>query len=311
MIRKHIAIIGDAFVDILCHPQHGKLPQSWGSDTILRDCRICTGGSACNTAIHLKSLVGSTCRVTLHTALGDDEFGTILRRNCEKVGVEVFARSGLGHESGVCVVISSASDRAFMTKLGAVGELKIGDLNLETLRSADHIHIGGYFSISKLQPDLLRLVRDLRSEGEVTFSLDTNSDADNLWRKPALLELLSEIDVFFPNEVEARGIADKQDVEEAAKELATRLKNSSIVTRGCEGAIVAQKGNDLVKKIPAPVVANSVDATGAGDAFNAAFLSRFVFDCELDDTVSFAVRAGAFATTFNGATTKLLSEMEN
>ena len=77
------AVGGDAFVDILASGV-GELPQ-WNSDCLAgAPIQLSSGGSAMNTAIHLKEL---GARVELHTAVGDDDFGRFLTQSAQQRGL--------------------------------------------------------------------------------------------------------------------------------------------------------------------------------------------------------------------------------
>ncbi len=70
-----------------------------------------------------------------------------------------------------------------------------------------------------------------------------------------------------------------------------------VVTLGEAGAVLVE--GDMVQRLPAPRVA-AVDTTGAGDTFNAAFVSATVAGLPLAERLRFANGAGALSVTGMG-----------
>ena len=70
-----------------------------------------------------------------------------------------------------------------------------------------------------------------------------------------------------------------------------------VIKQGSEGALVVSKGKQYYE--PA-VKVNAVDSVGAGDAFDAAFLSFFLEKGDVNIALKKAVIAGALATTVRG-----------
>jgi sugar/nucleoside kinase (ribokinase family) len=105
----------------------------------------------------------------------------------------------------------------------------------------------------------------------MTVSLDTNDDPENLWGD-AFTAMLPVIDVLLPNEDEARRMARRDNLGEAIEWLAERVPIVAVKC-GAQGSIV-QQGQQRWTIPPAAVT--PVDTIGAGDSFDAGFLSRFV-----------------------------------
>ena len=119
-------------------------------------------------------------------------------------------------------------------------------------------------------------------------------------------ELLSLIDVLVPNRSElallvgAREVADVDGVIAQARRV--RGPGAIVVTLGPSGAMLVS--GDAEVHVEAPRV-DAVDTTGAGDAFCAALADGLARDLALEDAVRWAVAAGAFAVTKQGAQTAL------
>jgi sugar/nucleoside kinase (ribokinase family) len=109
---------------------------------------------------------------------------------------------------------------------------------------------------------------------------------------------LGLVDVFLPNDREATRIAGTDDVELAAERLADVVP-TIVVKMGKRGAM-AQHGQERVL-VPA-INVDAVDPVGAGDSFDAGFLSQWVGGSDLRTCVTYGNLAGAFSTTRPGGT---------
>ncbi len=114
---------------------------------------------------------------------------------------------------------------------------------------------------------------------------------------PAVRQVLSLVDVFTPNEAEALALTGAGCLDEAVALLAG-LVPTLVVTRGPLGA-TARRGGE---RHDAPAVpAASIDATAAGDCFNAGLVHGLLDGRSLADCLAAAAFCGAAATTGPGS----------
>jgi sugar/nucleoside kinase (ribokinase family) len=185
-----------------------------------------------------------------------------------------------------------------VTYLGSIAELRPADIRTAILGDYSHLHVGSYFLQTGLQSGLPDLF-DLAHRAGLTVSLDTGWDPNQQWGDGDLLSLLERVDLFFPNESEACAIAHVDDGEQAMRELAKRA-GLVAVKQGPEGAM-AMKGSQLVHSPGFRV--QVVDATGAGDSFDAGLLFAYVLERQpLTEALRFANACGALCTTGYGGT---------
>ncbi len=104
--------------------------------------------------------------------------------------------------------------------------------------------------------------------------------------------------MFLPNEREARKIAGTDDLDSAIRKLAS-IVPVVVVKLGADGAI-AQHGHETFRSPAIDVTV--VDAVGAGDSFNAGFLSQYVRGADLPSCLAAGNLAGAFSATRPGGT---------
>ena len=164
------------------------------------------------------------------------------------------------------------------------------------LSAARHVHVSSFFLLHALRPDLPSLLRGAREAGATT-SVDPNWDPGETWDS-GLRDVLAETDVLFVNEEEALRIAGAESVEVAARELA-RTVGTVVVKRGAAGAL-AVEGDHLVQAPARPV--DAVDAIGAGDSFDAGFISALLSGRSLAERLAFANACGALSMRAAGGT---------
>jgi len=119
-----------------------------------------------------------------------------------------------------------------------------------------------------------------------------------------LVELLEYLIV---NEHEARLIAVRDDLAEAATALAARVPRL-IVTLGARGSDVYDAGELVGTVAPPPVTA--VDTTGAGDTYCGALAAAVAEGRPLLDAVRFATAASALSVEKKGAVSSIPSRDE-
>jgi sugar/nucleoside kinase (ribokinase family) len=164
------------------------------------------------------------------------------------------------------------------------------------LASSRHCHLSSFFLHKALRPDLPRIFRQLKAES-LTLSLDTNDDPEDQWGG-GLDELLGIVDIFLPNEDEARRITGKPDAESAIEALAKRVPLVAVKC-GKRGALV-QAGRQRWL-LPAACV-TPLDTIGAGDSFNAGFLTAYLRGEAPDVCAAFGNRTAALSTLRPGGT---------
>jgi sugar/nucleoside kinase (ribokinase family) len=118
---------------------------------------------------------------------------------------------------------------------------------------------------------------------------------------PEVRKVLSQVQVFAPNETEALRITGAASVEEALNVLAD-LVPTAVIKRGSNGAVAAENGQRAVQASP-PV--RVVDTTGAGDCFNVGFLHQRLEGGSLTECLAAGVACGAAAVTGAGSSTAL------
>lgn len=115
----------------------------------------------------------------------------------------------------------------------------------------------------------------------------------------------NKIDLLLVNEIEAKDIANKDNIDESINYfMATYPNINLIVTLGSKGSIFVNK-NEKIKQEGIKV--QSVDSTGAGDTFTGFFVSYFYQGKNVRDCLKFASLASALSVTKSGASISIPS----
>jgi sugar/nucleoside kinase (ribokinase family) len=291
--RPDVCVVGEINPDLILYgvpedlqPEHESLVQGF---------RLTLGSSSAIFA-HNLSVLGSC--VAIASKIGADAFGKMALDWLASAGVDVSrVREATGSSStGLTVIIARESGRFILTCPGTIFELRYDDLDLDYVFSARHLHVSSYFLQKGLRPKIGDLFCAARKKG-LSTSLDTNDDPEGLWGGD-LIQVLRQVDIFFPNEREAKRIAQTAELARAIDYLSGQVEILA-VKLGSQGA-VARKGA-AEWRCPALQV-KTIDAVGAGDTFDAGFIHRYLQGADLQRCLQFATVAAAYSTTREGGT---------
>jgi sugar/nucleoside kinase (ribokinase family) len=236
-------------------------------------------------------------RIVYAGLVGDDIFGRFMLQRMQDRAIST---AGIvidpAQKTGLSVILSHGNDRAILTHLGAMSELRTDQIDRTLLDQIRHIHVTSYFLQRALQPGLPAFLAEARARG-ITVSLDTNWDPSEQW-DDGLAEVLKQVDIFLPNEQEAMAIAGGVGLDEALKVLSNRVP-TVVVKQGADGASAVHAGR--IYRDPGFRV-DVVDSTGAGDSFNAGFLYGYLHGWPVENTLSLACACGALSTRAAGGT---------
>ncbi len=231
--------------------------------------------------------------------LGADDCGRLMLHTLKAAGVATaFIIVEPALKTGLSVNLVRAADRAILTYLGSIAALDAAEVDLSAVRRARHLHVSSYFMQKGLQEGLAAVFAAAR-EAKLTVSFDTGWDPQEKWDEDgAISRILAHVNVFMPNQEEARAITGASSLEEAVERL-SRQVDILVVKRGERGAL-ARRGEETWEHPAFPV--EVVDTIGAGDSFNAGFLYGHLSGLPLAESLRLGCACGAFATTKPGGT---------
>jgi sugar/nucleoside kinase (ribokinase family) len=293
MPQFDVTIAGELNLDLILYGLPAELPEE---RELLAQRMMLTLGSS--SAIVAHNLAALGCRVGFVAKIGDDPLGQIAVERLAAGGVDVSRVRRVSGETktGLTVILQWEQRRNILTYPGTIFELAPEDLDFDYLADSGHFHLSSFYLQRGMTAHVGELFSRLKA-AELTISLDTNDDPDDTWQG-GLLDVLRYVDVFMPNARELKRIAGTDDFEAAVNAVAPKVP-VLVVKMGERGAI-AQRGS---QRIVSPAArANFVDPVGAGDSFDAGFLSQYVRGADLETCLLRGNLAGAWSTTQPGGT---------
>jgi sugar/nucleoside kinase (ribokinase family) len=286
-----VIAVGELNADLILR---GDVTPAFGQvEKIIDEATLTIGSSS---AIFACGAARLGLRVAFIGKAGDDEFGRFMlhelqQRNIDTSGIVVDPTL----PTGLSVILSRPFDRAILTHLGSIAALRFDEIDLALVSRARHLHLGSYFLLDALRPDVPRLFDEAKARG-LTISLDTNYDPTEQW-SGSLREALQRVDVFLPNEAELLAITHEDSIEAGLDRLAEIP--TVVVKLGVRGA-AARSGSQIVYADSIPV--KVIDTTGAGDSFDAGFVLAYLAGQDLPQALRFACACGSLSTRAAGGT---------
>jgi ribokinase len=288
-----IVVIGSLNMDVVAVAPRIPVP----GETIIGDSYFTApGGKGANQAYAAAKLGG---KVAMIGRLGSDDFGRQMRENLAGAGCDVSGLKSVDGGSGVALITVAANGQNCIVVVpGANARLSVADVEAELGQLPD-------VGILLLQletplPAVLAAAREVRRRGGIVVL-----DPAPALASPLPAELLGLVDILTPNESEASILAglppgrlDISQAEALARRLQAMGASTVIMKLGDQGCVLVEKHRVIA--IPAiPVVA--LDATAAGDVFNAGLVVGLSEGMTLEHACRFAVQASALSVTRMGA----------
>lgn len=288
-----IVVLGDIAVDIVSRL---RTPLVRGSDAAA-EVRLMPGGSGANVAVWLARLGQE---VVFVGRVGADLFGRWLADDLRREGVTPALACDERLGTGVIqVLVEPDGERTMVPDRGANAVWSEADVPAGLIEQARLLHVVGYVLLdAESRRGALAAMARARAAG-VPISLDPSSHAPLLALTPAgFWSMIGRVTVLLPNRHEAQTLTGEADPARALAALQAQAEVVAIKLDrdGC----LAGSAGQIYRATAAP--ARVVNATGAGDAFNAAFLARWLADGDIAAACRAAVALGTHAATL--ATTR-------
>ena len=288
-----VIVVGELNVDIILN-RIDRFPEI-GKEILAGSLDLTLGSSSAIFASNLSSL-GS--RVAFIGKIGKDEFASTVLDNLKSKMVNtsnIFTSET--HNTGATIVLNFDQDRAMVTYPGAMGDLKLEDIDWEFLSTASHLHFSSIFLQPGIRNDLPLLFSKAKSLG-LTTSFDPQWDPSEKWNVN-LSELLPQLDVFMPNLTEFTLLTGTSSLEDGIKHIKQYAPELTLVVKNGVNGAFGWDGAEILHQ-PAFLNKNVVDCIGAGDSFNAGFLHKFTSGASLAECMEYGALTGAVSTAKAG-----------
>ena len=303
-MKPALVVVGSLNMDFVVLTEHLPAP----GETILgRDFQMLPGGKGANQACAAGKIGGANVQVRMIGRVGYDVFGDHLKASLASAGVDVSAvHATKSAATGVALIeVDSSGQNSIVVASGA--NLALAAADVEAMRA---VLRGARFVLFQLESPLDTVAAALalaRAEGARTV-------LDPAPARPLSADLLAAVDILTPNETEAQillglppGRVDAGDAPSMGRRLRERGPAAVVVKLGDRGCCYVGPEGELFS--PAFAV-TAVDATAAGDTFNAALAVALAENEPIPAALRFANAAAALSVTRVGAQPSVPSRAE-
>ncbi|MEV7510721.1 5-dehydro-2-deoxygluconokinase [Streptomyces sp. NPDC089922] len=256
------------------------------------------GGSAANVAVAAARLGR---RVALVSRTGADPFGTYLRTQLDRFGVDGrWVTEVAAHPTPVtfCEIFPPDRFPLYFYRLPKAPDLEIAadEVDLDAVRAARVFWMTGTgLSEEPSRAATLAALEARGRAGTTVFDLDWRP---MLWREkpgPHYERALAGATVAVGNVEECEIATGESEPHAAARALLAAGAELAVVKRGPEGVLAVHRDGTVAEA--APVAVDVVNGLGAGDAFGGALCHGLLSGWELGRVVRYANAAGAIVAS--------------
>lgn len=285
--KAKVTVLGSFVVDLMGRAPH--LPQT--GETVKGSIfKMGPGGKGSNQGVSAHR-VGA--EVAMITKIGNDAFASLAWASFKGEGMDctyIYQDQEAATGAALIMVDEATSQNIILVTLGACE--KITHSELENARFAiENADI--FLTQFETNMDAVEKAIDIAYRAGVPVILNPAPV------QPLPSGLLSKVDFFVPNEVEAAilsgvEIHSLEDVQRASAVFLDKGTPNVIITLGEKGVFVANHKQQIHIS---PVEVNVVDTTGAGDAFCGALATALAEGLEITKATEFANAAAALSVT--------------
>lgn len=280
-------------VDRLCHVN--SFAPSDGETFVNYETKSC-GGSASNTIIGMSKLGLNTGYIG---KIGNDSNGRMMTDYLKENNVNTDHLIVDEGETGEVIgFVDNTGDRKLYVTPKVNDKILNSEINRDYINNTKMLHLTSFVGLNPEDPSIDTQFELLDELGDdITISFD-----------PGMLyvergsefmdKLISYTDILLINESELLRTTNKNTLNEAVNEISSKV-DILVVKRSTKGSFI--KKNDLEYDIGIFEV-DTVDTTGAGDAYNAGFLYGVLNNYTLEESGIIGSYIAAQSTIQSGAT---------
>ena len=291
-VAHKVALLGDVNIDIFMNIPTYPPP---GGDALSDVMELRPGGSVSNTAIGLSRLGLQTEMIT-HT--GCDPWAEIALQalRAEGVGLNYTVCDPQAGTGLIFLPVTPNGERTMFSYRGANTLLNPAEITPELFSGVDLLHISGYSFLQSPQKDAAWRAVEMAGERALPVTLDLGVEPATALGAD-LERLLGRLDLLVLGEQEALAIAKRADLDSALDFLLSCGAGMIGLKLGLQGCLLVTADRRL--HLPGFKV-QTLDTTGAGDAFSAAMIYGRLKNLSLEARGLLANAFGALATTVWG-----------
>lgn len=264
-------------------------------------------GDAFNTLFYATRL---GLRTGFISAVGDDRFSTMIIEGIEREGIDTSRLIRMrGKNNGLYVIETDEQGeylfdywRENSAATETLLESDVDDL-VEYCSMADYFLFTGItLAVMKGADRLETLLRHLNGRTNIVF--DTNY-RERLWASPAAFrdrmeDIMQYVDIFLPSASDLGMLYPDEDLEDVLGRFVAGGTQTIAMTSGASGGAIFQNG-ELDMMPAADDIPDVVDATGAGDAFNAGFIAGLARGESVEHAYALGQRVAGWVLQVRGA----------
>jgi sugar/nucleoside kinase (ribokinase family) len=276
---------GDPCADVTLAVDQWPVP---GGKVLGRPLGVWPGGTTANVACAAARL---GLRVAAHGRVGGDAHGALLRESFEAFGVGTLSlQTEAGSPSASALAMVSPSGEKSIVYMPMPPAPMRYDALDAALRQSRAVYAMPY-DLAEFHP-LCELARAHRTQVAIDIEPAVAPDG------PAMLARVSRCDIAFFNEAGFHAGTGEPASHVAMRRLLDAGPRVVVVSLGERGALAVDRGGEAAH---AAFPARVVDTTGAGDSFNAAFLTALLEGQLLAQSLRFACAAASHTVAAMGA----------
>ncbi|MBI2541318.1 carbohydrate kinase family protein [Candidatus Woesearchaeota archaeon] len=248
-----------------------------GSKILIDELEFTTGGGGTNTAVALSRLGH---KVGFVGKLGTGTNSDFIHKILKKEKIDLLCAHGSGHAGYSIILDTLEHDRTILTHKGINDNLQYRDIPIKRLKAK-------WFYFSSMLEESFHTLERLaefaqRHDIKVAFNPSYYLAEKGL---DYLKDIISRTDLLVLNKEEACLLVGKDTMEDLSFKLKGLGPDTVVITDG-KNRLYTINGGHMIAALPPPV--RIIDATGAGDAFAASFLSGLI----RKNDAEFAIRLG-------------------
>ncbi len=280
-----VTVFGSYIMDLTCKAPH--IPAV--NETVLSGPFVMgPGGKGFNQAVAAQ-LAGVD--VAFVTKIGTDLFNSFVHDSFDRFELtkEYLFETGEAATGAALIVVENETGKNAIAVAPGACEL----LTIQDVETASSAFDGATVFLTQLESNIEATHSAIERAHELGASVVLNPAP----YQPVTDEFLEHVDILVPNEVECAYMTGIEIVDDGsartAAEILSKSASTVIITLGDRGVFCPQISDAI---IPAMNV-DTIDTTGAGDAFAGIFAAYHAQGRELGEAVRFAMAGAALSTT--------------